>query len=274
MKIIRHRLAQEDGSPYPYVASPNLGGPLTPIYLVIHFTAGRSAESSVNWLTNRAAKASAHLVIGRDGGITQLVPFHRIGWHAGRSSWDGLNGLNRYSLGIELDNPGQLVRNGNRWRAWYGDEYEDDGVIEAVHKHGSQAFGWLTYSTAQLDAALAVSSLLMTKYDLKDIVGHDDIAPGRKVDPGPAFPMREFRAHLQGRAEEEELRYQTTTRLNIRSGPGSQHSQIEGSPLAPDTSVVVLNEQGSWRFVDVEDTINGVMDMQGWVHGSYLRRVD
>ncbi len=274
MKITRHRLLKEDGSPYPFVASPNLGGELESRYLVMHFTAGRSAESSVRWLSNRAAKASAHLVIGRDGAITQLVPFNRIAWHAGRSSWDGMDGLNRYSLGIELDNPGRLVRSGSRWRAWFGVEYEAAEVIEAVHKNGSEMSGWLTYSPLQLDAALEVSSLLMDKYQLTDVVGHDDISPGRKLDPGPAFPMREFRSHLQGRAEDEDLRYQTRTHLNIRSGPATHYDLLNGSPLPPNTSVVVLNEYGSWRFVDVEDVVDGVMDMQGWVHGNYLRRAE
>lgn len=274
MKIIRHRLIRDDGNPYSYAPSPNHEGTVDPRFLVMHFTAGRSAESSVNWLTNPAAKASAHLVIGRDGSIAQLVPFNHIAWHAGRSSWESLDGLNRYSIGIELDNPGKLVRSGNRWRAWFGGEYNPNEVIEAVHKHGGESFGWLTYTPAQLEAALEASSLLMGRYGLSDVVGHDDISPGRKVDPGPAFPMREFRSRLLGRAEEEDLRYRTTTHLNIRSGPGSQNPVVEGSPLPPGTSVVVLGEEGSWRFVEVEEVVNEVMDLQGWVHGKYLRRAN
>ncbi len=274
MKIIRHRLMGNDGSPYPFVASPNLGGNVDARYLVMHFTAGRSAESSIRWLSNPAASASAHLVIGRDGSITQLIPFNRIAWHAGKSSWDGLTGLNRYSLGIELDNPGRLERSGSRWRAWFGGEFADDEVIEAVHKNGTQKFGWLTYSAAQIDAAVEVSCLLMQKYQLQEVLGHDDISPGRKLDPGPAFPMREFRSLLQGRSEETAQGYQTKDHLNIRTGPGTQHPLLEGSPLPPGTRVTVLDEQGSWRFVDVEEVVNGVMDLQGWVHGGYLRLAD
>ena len=72
MRIRRHRLIQDDGTPYPFAATPNMGGQLVHDFLVLHYTSGRSARSSVNWLTNRDARASAHLVIGRDGDITQL----------------------------------------------------------------------------------------------------------------------------------------------------------------------------------------------------------
>ena len=70
-------------------ATPNHGGPIVPQYLIIHYTAGRSAESSVRHFQDPAARASAHLVIGRDGRIWQLVPFNRVAWHAGVSAWGG-----------------------------------------------------------------------------------------------------------------------------------------------------------------------------------------
>jgi len=109
MKIIRHRLRKDDGNPYPFVPSPNKGGKAEPKYLVMHYTATPDLEVAIRSLINPKRKASAHLVIGRDGSITQLVPFDRVAWHAGASSWDGLKGLNRYSLGIELENAGKLL---------------------------------------------------------------------------------------------------------------------------------------------------------------------
>ena len=93
MKISNGRLCHDDGTPYNYRESPNKRGLLKPSYLVIHYTAGRNAASTINWLTNPDARASAHIVIGRDGSITQLVPFNRIAWHAGTSQWEGLSGM-------------------------------------------------------------------------------------------------------------------------------------------------------------------------------------
>lgn len=272
MKIKQHRLTRDDGTPYPFVPSPNVGGSLKPEFLVIHFTAGGGAESSVKWMANAAAKASAHLVIGRDGGVTQMVPFDTVAWHAGKSRWEDRVGLNRYSIGMELDNAGRLTRSGDRWRSWFGREYAQEEVLVAVHKNETEPSGWHAYTEEQIDAALQVASLLVGDYDLLDVVGHDDIAPGRKQDPGPAFPLEHFRARLFGRTEDEDAIYKTTAVLNIRQGPGTQHQVIEGNPLPEATRVMVLEERGSWRFVDVMDVVHDVMDMQGWVLGRLLRR--
>jgi N-acetylmuramoyl-L-alanine amidase len=274
MKIIRHKLYNEDGSALPFRKSPCTGGKLDPRYLVIHYTAGGNAESSVNWLTNLRSNASAHVVIGRDGSVTQLVPFDTIARHAGVSSWYGLNGLNKYSIGIELDNAGKLWRHGNKWRAWFGTEYEEDDVIVATHKNGSESTGWQLFTPVQLEAALETSLTIMRHYDLQNIVGHDDISPGRKVDPGPAFPMESFRGRLLGRADEEEIRFKTITALNIRTGPGTQHSTMDVSPLPEGTKVEVLREKGSWRLIDVIGKVKGQNDIQGWVHGRYLIETD
>ena len=273
MKIKAHRLCHDDGSPYPFRRSPNTGGKVEHEFLVMHYTAGESAESSIDYLTKKIAKASAHVVIGRDGKITQLVPFDIVAWHAGTSSWEGYDGLNHYSLGIELDNAGPLTRQGNRWKAWFGTTYGDDDVIEAVHKHETHSRGWHTFTPIQIEAALELGDLLVNFYELRDVVGHDDIAPGRKIDPGPAFPLESFRKRLLGRQDDELEKYVTATVLNIRSGPGTQYDQLSGSPLPAGTKVEILRQDGLWRFVDVLDEVSGIMDMQGWVHGRYLRRV-
>jgi len=73
MKVVDYKLCDNAGNSVPFQESPNKSGTLTPEYLVMHYTAGSSASSSINWLCNPDARASAHLVIGRDGDITQLV---------------------------------------------------------------------------------------------------------------------------------------------------------------------------------------------------------
>jgi N-acetylmuramoyl-L-alanine amidase len=273
MKVLRHRLHTDDGTAISFRDSPNRGGAVAHEYLVMHFTGGSSAESSIRWLTNRRARASAHVVIARDGTVTQLVPFDRVAWHAGPSEWEGRSGLNQYSLGIELDNAGPLQRAGGHWRAWFGTIYPREDVLEATHKHESSPRGWHLFPPAQIEAAADVAALLVEKYDLVDVIGHDDIAPDRKVDPGPAFPMSSFRARVMGRAGDEVPAFRTTTHLNIRSGPGTQHDRILDQPLPPGTNLTVLDTRASWRFVDVRDVVHDVMDLQGWVHGHYIERV-
>ncbi len=115
MKVLNHRLHKDEGTPYDFVRSPNQSDPIEPEYLIMHYTAGRNAQSSINWLVNPQARASAHVVIGADGEITQLVAFNRKAWHAGSSQWAGRIGVNNFSIGIELDNPGALTRRSSGW---------------------------------------------------------------------------------------------------------------------------------------------------------------
>src|SRR6186997_1573089 len=155
MKIANHRLTADDGKALPFLPTPNCGGTLKPRVLVIHYTAGRSAQSACGWLCNPQAKAAAHLVIGKDGDVTQLVPFNVRAWHAGPSAWElggkRLVGLNSHSIGIELDNPGRLTRRGGKWRSLsLGLDFADAAVLEATHKHESTASGWALYPPAQL----------------------------------------------------------------------------------------------------------------------------
>jgi N-acetylmuramoyl-L-alanine amidase len=272
MKVADHRLHSDDGEPVAFEPTPNQGGELDPRYLVMHYTAARSAEGSIRWLTSPDARASAHLVIGRDGSITQLLPFDRVAWHAGPSRWDGLEGLNHYSIGIELCNAGRLERKGDKWCAWFGTAYSDDEIMVACHPSEDQTCGWHLYTPEQIEAALKASEAIIKAYDLLDLVGHDDISPGRKVDPGPAFPMDSFRAHLFGRDQDRPPVYETAANLNIRTGPGTGHERLSASPLPQGTRLDVVAQRGDWRQVKVLGGVGGERDIQGWVHGDFIRR--
>lgn len=179
----------DDGVPVPYRASPNIGGPCRPRLLVHHFTGG-SFGGAIDWLCDPAAKASAHLVVGEDGAVVQLVPFDRAAWHAGRSAWGDVAGsVNPVSIGIEIANLGDLDGSPGAWRSEGGARVPDDRVLVARHKAGGAARPWHTYPPAQVGAVIAISRALHAAYHFEAIVGHDDVAPGRKVDPGPAYPM-------------------------------------------------------------------------------------
>lgn len=273
MKIKAHRLVRDDGSALPFQRSPNQSsGRMEPRFLVMHYTAGASAESSIAWLTNPDAKASAHLVIGRDGSITQLVNFDRKAWHAGRSHWRDVSGLNGHSIGIELDNPGLLQGAPGKWRTAWGRPVADSEVIEAPRPFDGQLLAWHSYTELQLEAAKEAAMALVRHYGLEEIVGHEDIAPGRKNDPGPAFPMTSFRNLAAGREDDDdEPVYKTTTGLNIRKGPGTEFEKFtEVSPLPEGTRLALLGSQGVWHKVDVLDVVNGEMDIVGWVHSRYV----
>ena len=176
------------------IALPALHKMSTRRALVIHFTGGASAKSSIDAMRQRGV--SAHLTIDRDGTIYQSVPFSTQAAHAGVSRWrdpkTGIlyNGLNAFSIGIELANAG----NDPDAFAW-AERLPGFTSITARHRNGGPMTEWENFPPPQMDALFAVSKLLVDFYRLDDITGHDCIAPERKNDPGPAFPMlalREF----------------------------------------------------------------------------------
>ena len=271
MRVRNHRLLDDDDNPVHFQRSPNQSGVIQPRYLVLHFTAGRDMDSSVAWFSRRDAKASAHLVIGRDGRITQMVAFNRKAWHAGRSQWEGISGLNAHSIGIEIDNRGKLDRRADGWGPWFDPEHTEppETVFEAAHPNGGPVCGWQRYTQAQIGATIRASQALVAKYGLIDVLGHEDIAPGRKSAPGPAFPTQSLRAMLTGRDDDEPVPWLTTAVLNIRGGPGGEHATLDASPLPVDTACTELDRRGDWRFVEAQ--LPGG-ELKGWVHGYYLRR--
>lgn len=160
--------------------------------LVIHFTNGASALSSLDY--NRRNGLSCHLYIDRDGTILQARPFNRTCGHAGKAGqarWRDPNTgklygtPNNYGIGIELANAGddeQLARRMSKLP-----------LIASKHRNGGSVKRWEQFPNLQFDACVAVARTLVARYDLDDITGHDCIAPERKNDPGPAFPMKELR---------------------------------------------------------------------------------
>jgi N-acetylmuramoyl-L-alanine amidase len=187
--IANHRLTTA-----PFVFTPNVGGRLIPELICVHYTVSYPARAVVAGFERPASKASAHLVLDLDGTFTQMVPFDRQAWHAGKSSWKGREGCNKFSIGIEICNPGPVFRNADGWedvnkRTWLGGVEAHD----PPPKFPKNWVRWASYTEAQLVALEVVCRELCREYGITEIVGHSDVAPGRKMDPGPAFPMDRIR---------------------------------------------------------------------------------
>jgi N-acetylmuramoyl-L-alanine amidase len=144
--------------------SPNHGERKQRVGLVVlHYTGMNTASQALRRLCDPAAQVSAHYLVDEEGSIFQLVPEDRRAWHAGVSYWKGVRDINSCSVGIEIANPG--------------------------HDYGYRAF-----PHAQIDAVTALTSDIIARHKLHpaDVIGHSDIAPGRKIDPGELFPWREL----------------------------------------------------------------------------------
>lgn len=201
MYEVRNHLLFKDGAKVAQHPSPNHGGALNPSLLVMHFTGSPSTEGAIRTLTDGRAKnrVSAHLVLSPEGEITQLLPFNLVGWHAGQSSWRGRAGCNNFSIGIEMVNSGLLGRlpgGGYFDRLTKKPLAKDKPVVLGMHKNGGDIEPWAVYPPAQIEAAVGIARAIVKAYGIKDIAGHDDIAPRRKIDPGPAWPMKDFVARV------------------------------------------------------------------------------
>lgn len=163
--------------------------------LVIHFTNGKSALSTINnwWRTPAAKGACAHVIIDRDGTIYQCRPFNRTAGHAGVSRWQDPNtgkmygSANAYGIGIELANAGddkEIVK----WAKAQGFP-----AIKAKHRNGGKLVEWEDYPEPLLESLRELSIALVERYNLDDVTGHDFISPGRKNDPGPLLPFEDIR---------------------------------------------------------------------------------
>ena len=231
-----------------------------PDTVVLHYSGTGTLQAAVNSHLDPDVKASVHVVIGRNGSIVQMLPLDRIAWHAGVSEYQGRKDLNRYSIGIELENAGRLTKSGDQYASWFGRTYSEEDVIQAVHKNESEPSYWHRYSEAQIVAVMDVCRLLCRTYGVVNIVGHDEVSPETKVDPGPAFPINQIQERLLFNDRREGV-----SRFNNMSHQGVVYH--DASPLfsQPDvsspatninqlntgTNVAVLGEQNGWYRVSV-----------------------
>ena len=138
-----------------------------PNLLVLHYTGMPDEGEALQWLCNPVSQVSAHYFVFSDGRVLQLVPEGRRAWHAGVSSWDGEADINSCSIGIEIANPG--------------------------HPGGLPPF-----PDQQIEGVAALARDIVTRWRIPAtrVLAHSDVAPGRKLDPGEAFPWR--RLHEAG----------------------------------------------------------------------------
>jgi len=139
--------------------SPNFDERTLPVsILVLHYTGMQDAASAIAWLTNPASKVSSHYVVAEDGQVLRLVDEGKRAWHAGRSQWRGIGDVNSASIGIEIVNPG------HEW-------------------------GYRPFPEAQMAALVPLVARIVKAHGIApaDVVGHSDVAPARKQDPGELF---------------------------------------------------------------------------------------
>ena len=133
------------------------------IFIILHYTGMKTESAAIKRLRDHKSKVSSHYFIKNNGEVLSLVPDLYVAWHAGVSSWQKLKSLNKYSIGIEINNPGH----------------------DNVYKE---------FSSKQIFSITKLIKYLVKKYNIQkqNILGHSDISPDRKKDPGEKFPWKKL----------------------------------------------------------------------------------
>ncbi len=203
--------------------------------LVFHYTGMETAQAALDRLCDPAAEVSAHYLVDEDGACWQLVDESQRAWHAGVSYWRGETNINARSIGIEIVNPGHE----------FGYREFPDVQIDAVHK-------------------LALDILERHAIPARNVVGHSDVAPSRKKDPGEYFPWQQLADAGVGEwpQESDYLEKDTAVLIQILSEIGYDTSNIAAALKAfqrhyRPTRVTGRVDDGTARL------INGLRELQG-----------
>lgn len=145
---------------------PRTGG-ARPSIILLHYTGIADGLTAFEILNDPVSKVSAHYMVDEDGTVHDIVPEDMRAWHAGVSYWDHETDINSHSIGIEMQNPG--------------------------HEYGYRPF-----PQAQMNAVLRLCREVMSRHEIKQVLGHSDVSPGRKQDPGELFNWKWLAAHGVG----------------------------------------------------------------------------
>lgn len=222
------------------LSSPNFDARTLPVqFLILHYTGMESGSAAIERLCDADAKVSAHYVVEEDGSVLSLVGEEKRAWHAGVSQWTGVNNINSASVGIEIVN-------------------------------GGHDYGLPDFPDVQINAVIALSKAIMGRWDIpaRNVLGHSDIAPFRKQDPGEKFPWKGLAAAgvglwPSGITEDRRVLFKAGDRGRGVSVAQSGLAHIGygasvSGVLDDDTRLILAALQRRYR----SDQIDGQIDMQ------------
>ena len=208
-------------------------------YIIIHYTGMKNELTALNRLTDYRSKVSAHYFIKKNGKIINLVPDLYEAWHAGKSNWKNIQSLNRYSIGVEIQNSG------------HNNKYEN-------------------FTQKQIISTKKLLEYLIKKYNvnLKNVLGHSDISPNRKKDPGEKFPWKKLaksKLSLWHNLDGKKLKKKRLVKLNLfeestllKNLNKIGYHKISKKNFNPQKRILIKAFQMRFR----QDLINGISDQE------------
>ncbi len=208
-------------------------------FIIFHYTGMQSERDAITRLTQQGSKVSSHYLIKNNGQILNLVPDLYIAWHAGVSAWKKYKSINKYSIGIEISNPGHE----NKYRK---------------------------FSKKQINSVLKLSKFLIKKYNIKAefILGHSDIAPDRKKDPGEKFPWKYLAKRKIGYWHSFDQKYISKKR-NIKLSKKNELKFIQNLIQIGYPKNINFSKKKNSKLITIafqrrfrQELINGIIDLE------------
>ena len=208
-------------------------------FIIFHYTGMKRERDAINQLTEQGSKVSSHYLIKNNGQILNLVPDLYIAWHAGISNWKKYKSINKSSIGIEISNPGH----------------------ENIYKK---------FSKKQINSVLKLSKFLIKKYKIKTefILGHSDIAPDRKKDPGEKFPWKYLAKNKIGYWHNFDEKYISKKR-NIKLSKKYEFKFIQNLTQIGYSENINFSKNKNSKLITIafqrrfrQELINGVIDLE------------
>ena len=229
--------------------SPNFNERTAPPDLcLLHYTGMRTAKAALDRMCERSAEVSAHYCVDEAGQVYRLVAEERRAWHAGVSFWKGETDLNGRSIGIEIVNPGH-------------------------------EFGYSDFPAAQIDAVIGLLDDIRSRWDIAQsrILGHSDVAPERKIDPGEKFPWKTLAQHGHGLWPEafDQIEPEREAAMGPPLGTGDSgpgvfalqaalgklgYNILPGGPYDAETATIVGAFQRHWHPEAIGTASEGLAD--------------
>ena len=208
-------------------------------FIIFHYTGMKKEEDAIDRLTEKKSGVSCHYFIKKNGGIITMVPDLYIAWHAGISFWKKLKSINKYSIGIELSNPG------------HDNDYKK-------------------FSKKQINSLVKLCKFLTKKYKIKPyfFLGHSDIAPDRKKDPGEKFPWKFLSKNKIGLWHNLNQNF-TKKKRNIKLGKKEEFKFFQNLSKIGYPKIKFIKDAGHTRSVVKafqrrfrQELINGIIDLE------------
>lgn len=269
-----HFLVTDDNRRIKFIAAHeknfNPNKKLEPRFVIIHFTTGTNMLSTVHTFLNPENGVSTHLLVGRTGRVVQFVPFDRVAFHCGLSTWEKERDLNRFAIGIEVDNAGYL-RKTAKGLMRRDKVIPEEQVDRKRHWKEQGDRPWQKFTPEQVKVVLEIVRALKEKYPtITEILGHDMVNLINRLDPGPLYPFGELREAILGDPQPVIKAYQTTEEIpiyeNFDNQPPHQLPHPDFGELPKNSQVKVREVHDFWTMVTVKQSSQGnLSNKEGWV---------